>query len=309
MKMLRPIFLDQGYHIAIQCLLNRLCKEGSETKTMQFSSEFLLVAGNTMLRIIVILLGATFILRVFSLMVNKVFIPNIGINAFHFDERRARTLGGLLQSMIRYVIYFITIVMILQEFKIDTTSLIAGAGIVGLALGVGAQSLIRDFITGFFIVLENQFAVGDYIVSGDMAGTVEDIGLRVTKLRDGNGVLHIIPHGAISRVSNYTRGHMQAVVNVPVAHEADINKVFSLLEQACTAIARDMIEVLEGPTVLGVADIRSQELIVRMVAKTVPLEQGKVENALRYKIKSLFDEAHIPPPAIQIAKGIKEGGT
>jgi small-conductance mechanosensitive channel len=277
------------------------------TVAVQFTSEFLLVAGNTMLRIIVILLGATFILRLFSLMVNKVFIPNIGINAFHFDERRARTLGGLLQSMIRYVIYFITIVMILQEFKIDTTSIVAGAGIVGLALGVGAQSLIRDFITGFFIVLENQFAVGDYIVSGDMAGTVEDIGLRVTKLRDGNGVLHIIPHGAISRVSNYTRGHMQAVVNVPVAYDADIGKVFSLLDQACVAIGKDMIEVLEGPAVLGVVDIRSQEIIVRMVAKTVPLEQGKVENALRYKIKSLFDEAHIPPPMMMV-KNIKEGG-
>lgn len=276
---------------------------------MPFTPEILLVAGNKIVRIIIILLGAAFILRLFSLMVNNVFIPNIGINAFHFDERRARTLGGLLQSMIRYVIYFITIVMILQEFKIDTTSIVAGAGIVGLALGVGAQSLIRDFITGFFIVLENQFAVGDYIVSGDMAGTVEDIGLRVTKLRDGNGVLHIIPHGAISRVSNYTRGHMQAVVNVPVAHEADIDTVFSLLDQACIFIAKEMVEVLEGPTVLGVVDIRSQELIVRLVAKTVPLEQGKVENALRYKIKSLFDEAHIPPPTIQIIRGIKEGAT
>jgi small-conductance mechanosensitive channel len=274
---------------------------------MLLTPEFLLVAGNTTIRVIVILLGATFILRLFSLMVNKVFIPNIGINAFHFDERRARTLGGLMQSMVRYIIYFITIVMILQEFKIDTTSIIAGAGIVGLALGVGAQSLIRDFITGFFIVLENQFAVGDYIVSGDMAGTVEDIGLRIIKLRDGNGVLHIIPHGAISRVSNYTRGHMQAVVNIPVAYEADISKVLLLIEQACIAVGKDMVEVLDGPTVLGVVDIRSQELIVRIVAKTVPLEQGKVENALRYGIKCLFDEAHIPPPMIQKVKDIKEG--
>jgi len=272
---------------------------------MLLTSEFLLVAGNTMVRIIAILLGATCILKLFSLMVNKVFIPNIGINAFHFDERRARTLGGLLQSMVRYVIYFITIVMILQEFKIDTTSIVAGAGIVGLALGVGAQSLIRDFITGFFIVLENQFAVGDYIVSGDMAGTVEDIGLRVTKLRDGNGVLHIIPHGAISRVSNYTRGHMQAVVNVPVAYKADISKVFSLLEQACIAVGKDMVEVLEGPSVVGLVDLKSQELIVRIVAKTVPLEQGKVENALRYKIKCLFDESHIPHPMVQIVKDIQ----
>ena len=187
--------------------------------------EFLLFTGNRILRIMAILVGAMVILRLFSLIVNQVFIPNIVGKAFKFDEKRARTLGSLVQSIVRYMIYFITIVMILQEFKIDTTSLVAGAGIVGLALGVGAQSLIKDFITGFFILLENQFAVGDYIVIGDMSGTVEDIGLRVTKLRDGNGVLHIIPHGAIIRVSNYTRGHMQATVNVPIAYGEDISKV------------------------------------------------------------------------------------
>jgi small-conductance mechanosensitive channel len=265
---------------------------------MLFTPEFLLTAGNKIVRLVAILLGSMFILRLFSIMVNKVFIPNVGISAFQFDEKRARTLGGLLQSVIRYIIYFITIILILQEFQIDTTSLIAGAGIIGLALGVGSQNLIRDFITGFFIVLENQFAVGDYILSGDMAGTVEDIGLRVTKLRDGNGILHIIPHGAISRVSNYTRGHMQAVVNVPVSYDADLDKVLLLLEQACISVGKDMEEVLERPKVLGVVDLGSQSIMVRIVAKTVPLQQGKVENALRYAVKGLFSEAHIPHPVI-----------
>lgn len=274
---------------------------------MFFTPDFLFTAGNKIIRIAGILLGAVFLLRSFSIMVNKIFIPNVGISAFHFDERRARTLGGLLQSVIRYVIYFITIVMVLQEFQIDTTSLVAGAGIVGLAIGVGSQSLIRDFVTGFFMVLENQFAVGDYIVSGDMAGTVEDIGLRVTKLRDGNGVLHIIPHGAISRISNYTRGHMQAVVNVPVAYTADLKKVLSLLEGACSAVSKELEEVLEGPKVLGVVDLGAQVLVVRIVAKTTPLQQGKVENALRYTIKNAFDEAQIPYPVTDYHKS-REGG-
>ncbi|SFL83042.1 mechanosensitive ion channel family protein [Pelosinus propionicus] len=265
---------------------------------MLLTPEFLLLAGNKIVRLVAILLGSIFILRLFSIMVNKMFIPKVGISAFHFDEGRARTLGGLLQSIIRYIIYFITIIMILQEFQIDTTSLVAGAGIIGLALGVGSQSLIRDFVTGFFIVLENQFAVGDYIVSGDMAGTVEDIGLRVTKLRDGNGVLHIIPHGAISRISNHTRGHMQAVVNVPVAYEANLDEVLLLLEQACISIGKELEEVLEGPKVLGIVDLGAQMLMVRIVAKTVPLQQGKVENALRYEIKRLFNEAKIPHPVV-----------
>lgn len=263
---------------------------------MLFTPEFLLFAGNRIIRIVGILLGVVVTLKLFRLIVNQVFIPNIVGQAFKFDEKRARTFGGLVQSIVQYLIYFIAIVLILQEFKIDTTSIVAGAGIVGLALGVGAQSLIRDFITGFFIVLENQFAVGDYIVSGDMGGTVEEIGLRVTKLRDSNGVLHILPHGAIIRVSNYTRGSMQAVVNLPVGYGADIGQVLSLLEEASNYVGKNMAEVLEGPKVVGVVDWRAQELIFRVVAKTVPLEQGKVEAALRHQIKLLFDKANISPP-------------
>jgi len=259
-----------------------------------FSPDFLLSAGNKVLRIFAIIVGSALTLRFFRLVVSRLFIPKVGSKAFYFDERRARTLSSLLQSIVRYIIYFITIVLVLQEFRIDTTSIIAGAGILGLAIGVGAQSLIRDFITGFFVILEDQYAVGDYIVSGDMAGTVEEIGFRVTKLRDANGVLHIIPHGVITRVTNYSRGHMQAVVNVPVAYEANLEQVMKLLEQASGEIGETMVEVLEGPKVVGLVEFRSNELIMRVVAKTVPLEQGKVETALRYKIKVLFDAAGIP---------------
>lgn len=273
---------------------------------MLLTPEFLFTAGNKIVRLVIIFLGSMFVLRLFAYMVNKVFIPNVGISAFKFDEKRARTLGGLLQSIVRYVIYFITIIMVLQEFQIDTTSLVAGAGIIGLALGVGSQNLIRDFVTGFFIVLENQFAMGDYVVIGDMAGTVEEIGLRVTKLRDGNGVLHIIPHGAISRVSNHTRGHMQAVVNIPVAYDADLDKVLLMLEQACVSVSKDMAEVLEKPQVLGVVDLGPQAIMIRIVAKTVPLQQGKVENALRYNIKNLFVEAQIPTPPVVNSYEVKK---
>lgn len=266
---------------------------------MLLTPEFLVVAGHSFLRVLGIILGAMLILKLFGLLVNRAFIPSIGSATFPFDEKRARTLGGLLQSIIRYMIYFVAIIMVLQEFKIDTTSLVAGAGIVGLALGVGAQSLIRDLITGFFIVLENQFAVGDYIVSGDMGGTVEDIGLRVTKLRDSNGVLHIIPHGAIVRVTNFTRGHMQASVTIPISYEEDLQKVLALLEEACIIVKENVSQVVEIPKVVGIVDWRGQELLVRLVAKTLPLEQVKVETALRYQIKTLFEAANIKPPTIR----------
>ncbi|MDF2875913.1 MAG: ykuT, partial [Sporomusa sp.] len=190
-------------------------------------------------------------------------------------------------------------VMMLQEFKIDTTSIVAGAGIIGLAVGVGAQSLIKDFITGFFIILEDQYGVGDYVVIGDMTGTVEELGFRVTKLRDGNGILHIVPNGSILKVSNYTRGHMQAVVNVPVPYEADIGEIFTILEAACISVGKSMPEVLAGPNVVGVVDLKLGEVVIRITAKTVPLEQVKVETTLRRLIKEKFTAAKIPIPPPQ----------
>lgn len=262
--------------------------------------------GNRILRITAILLGTSILLKVVHLFINRLFIPRMGTKTFYFEEKRIRTLTALLQSVIRYAIYFIGGVLILQEFRIDTTSIVAGAGIIGLALGVGAQSLIKDFITGFFIVLEDQYAVGDYITCGDMSGTVEDIGFRATKLRDFSGVLHFIPHGAITKVSNYTRGQMQAVVNIPVSYEADLPTVLKLLNVAAEDIGRELVEVLDGPTVLGVVEFRTTELLVRIVAKTVPLEQWKVERALRYKIQTLFVEANIPGPHMHSVKNIKD---
>jgi small conductance mechanosensitive channel len=261
-----------------------------------FSSETLLFVGNKILRIAAILMVSLLVLRFFRIIVGRFFTPQAGSKTFYFDERRARTISILLQSIIRYTIYFIAIILILQEFRIDTTSIVAGAGIIGLAIGVGAQSLIKDFITGFFVILEDQYAVGDFIASGDMTGTVEEIGFRVTKLRDSNGVLHIIPHGLITKITNHTRGHMQAAVTVPVLYEADIQKVLGLLEQACRDIGATMPEVIDGPQVVGIVEFRSTELIAKIVAKTVPLEQGKVEAALRIKIKLLFDAAAIPQP-------------
>ncbi|MDT8903320.1 mechanosensitive ion channel family protein [Anaeroselena agilis] len=261
-----------------------------------FKSGLMYVFGYKGARIIAIVVVAVLLGRLSGLVVDRLFHPPEGAKKF-LEEKRARTLSALLKTIIRYTLYFLAAILILQEFSIDTTSIIAGAGVVGLALGVGAQGLVKDFITGFFIIFEDQFAVGDYIVSDTMAGTVEELTFRVTKLRDASGVLHIIPNGVISRVSNYTRGQMQAVINIPVAYEADIDKVIALLGEAAGEIAR-MPEVQEGPKIIGVVDLRPGEVIVRVVAKTVPLEQVKVETAFRHKTKILFEQAGIPAPGL-----------
>jgi small conductance mechanosensitive channel len=260
------------------------------------TTDFWLTTGNKLIRIAAILAIMSLALRSFRLVVSQLFIPKVGNKAFYFDEKRARTLSGLLQSIVRYSIYFIALILILQEFRVDTTSIIAGAGIVGLAFGIGAQSLIKDFVTGFFIILEDQYAVGEYVTIAEMTGTVEDLDFRVTKLRDAGGALHTIPHGTVLRVTNYSRGHMQAVINVPVPHEADLVTVLALLDEACREIGETLPEVLDGPKVVGVVEFRSNEIVVRLVAKTVPLEQIKVETALRQKIMLLFASAHILAP-------------
>lgn len=258
------------------------------------SADILLAVGHKGLRVGAIVIAALVLGRLAALLVDRLFHPPAGAKKF-LEEKRARTLSALLKTILRYTIYFLAAILVLQEFSIDTTSIIAGAGVIGLAIGVGAQGLVKDFITGFFIILEDQYAVGDYIVSDTMAGTVEEITFRVTKLRDANGILHIIPNSSVTRVSNYTRGHMQAVINIPVSYEADINQVLSLLEEAAREIAA-MTEVLDGPKVVGVVDMKPGEVILRVVAKTVPLEQVKVETAYRRKALTLFEAARIPLP-------------
>lgn len=260
------------------------------------TADFWYITAHRFVRIAVITVSALLLLRFFGPAIDRFFVAQAGTKKFYLEEKRARTLSGLLKSIIRYVIYFFAIVLVLQEFNVDTTSLIAGVSILGLAIGVGAQSLVRDIITGFFIILEDQYAVGDYIVLDNMAGHVQEIGFRVTSLRDANGVLHIIPNGAISKVSNYTRGHMQAVITVPVSYEADINQVLAILEEVCDDTAA-MPEVVERPTVLGIVDFRPADVLVRIVAKTEALKQVTVETVIRRKIKERFDAAQIQPPA------------
>ncbi|MDU4961287.1 MAG: mechanosensitive ion channel family protein [Sporomusaceae bacterium] len=266
------------------------------------SPGYLMFIANKSLRLCLIIIGSGLVRRFFHVVIDRIFLPKPGGRHLYLEERRARTLSSLLKSIVQYVIYFVTLVMLLQEFQIDTTSIIAGAGVIGLAIGFGAQTLVRDVITGFFIILEDQYSVGDYVASGDMAGTVEDVGFRITKLRGSNGVLHIIPNGSISKVTNYTRGHMQAIVNIPVAYNADMEQVRSLLNEACQSV-KDLPQIIETPKLIGIVDFQPGELVMRIVVKTLPLEQGGVEAAVRQKVRELFAAAAVPlPPA---AQGIK----
>lgn len=245
-----------------------------------------------------IVLGAMVALHLALMFIDRLFMPHPGSKKLYFEEKRAKTLGVLIKTVVRYTIYFITAVMVLQEFHIDTTSLLAGAGVVGLALGVGAQNLVKDVIAGFFIIFEDQYAVGEYVSLDDITGTVEEMGFRVTKLRDSYGVVHIIPNGTIRKVGNYSRGYLQAVVDVPLSYAADLEQVLMLLQEVCEEAYAQREELLEKPTVVGVTALKPGVVVVRVTAKTAPLAHWGVETYLRQCIKDKLTAAHVPPPAL-----------
>lgn len=213
------------------------------------------------------------------------------------EKKKADTLNSILKSVFRYVVYFMAAVTILTIFGIPTESIIATAGIGGLAIGFGAQHLITDIISGFFILFEEQYSVGDYISTSGISGIVEEIGIRVSKIRGFNGDLHMVPNGKIDMVTNHTRGNMRALVDVTVAYEEDIDKVLNILERTCKEIGQDLGDkIMEGPSVLGVAELNDTGVVIRIIAKSTPMSQWGVEREIRKRVKITLDKEGIEIP-------------
>ncbi|ADV80824.1 MULTISPECIES: small-conductance mechanosensitive channel MscS [Thermoanaerobacter] len=211
-------------------------------------------------------------------------------------ERKIGTLMSLTKNILRYVIYFIAAASILKIFNIEMTSILAVAGIGSLAIGFGAQNLVKDVISGFFIIFEDQFGVGDYITINNFSGLVEEVGLRISKIRDFSGDLHIIPNGEIKTVTNHTRGSMRALVNVGIPYEEDVDRIINVLTQICEDIKKSRNDVIEGPTVLGITDFQDSQVLITIIAKTEPMKQWEVERDIRYRIKKVFDREKITFP-------------
>jgi small conductance mechanosensitive channel len=185
---------------------------------------------------------------------------------------------------------------ILEILGVNISSLIAAAGVGGLAIGFGAQSLVKDVITGFFILFEDQFHVGDYIETGGKSGIVEEMALRVTKMRDFNGDLHIVPNGSIDKVTNKCRGNMRALVEIGIAYEENIDNAIRVMDEVCKEVAHENDKIIEGPTVLGVTRLGEYDVIISVMAKTQPMEQWAVERELRKRIKERLDDRGIEIP-------------
>lgn len=257
--------------------------------------------------IIVIFTTIFIITRVVNHIVDKT-MNNRRLTRLQINDRRMNTLSEILKKVVKYILVFIGIVVSLDLFNINTTSIIATAGIGGLAIGFGAQSLVKDIITGFFILLEDQYAVGDYVKIGGLEGIVEELGVRVTKLRDFTGELHIIPNSNVQIVTNRTRGAMRALVKISIAYEEDIERAIKVLEKVSEDLAKSNENIVEGPTVLGVTEFGGSDVVLTVVAKTKPMEQWAVERALRKSIKEAFnrEDIEIPYSKIVVVDGGKE---
>jgi moderate conductance mechanosensitive channel len=214
-------------------------------------------------------------------------------------EKRAETLAQILNASSRIFAITIGAFMVLRELDFNITPLLTGAGIAGVALGLGAQSIVRDYLNGFFVLMENQFRVGDVIRIDTHEGLVEKITLRTTMLRDVEGGLHIIPNGEIKSVRNLTYGWSQVRLDVGVSYDEEMDRVFSLLEQVGQAMSADPVFgglLLETPRILGIESFDENQVTIRLLAKTLPQRQWEVARELRRRIRATFDDHGIAAP-------------
>jgi small-conductance mechanosensitive channel len=214
-------------------------------------------------------------------------------------KKRAETLGKILRNTLLTVIAFIAALMILGELGIQLGPLLATAGIGAVVLGFGAQSLVKDVVSGFFIILEDHYRIGDAINVAGVSGLVESVSLRKTVLRDLNGNVHTIPNGEIKVVTNLSKEWSRAVVDIGISYREDIDQIISLLSEIGKELADEepyKSAILEPMEILGVEQFKESEIIIRMIMKTVPLKQWEVSRELRRRIKNRFDKKGIQIP-------------
>jgi small conductance mechanosensitive channel len=214
-------------------------------------------------------------------------------------RQRARTIGSVLKSLTSLVIFGLAVMYVLKSLGVELAPLIASAGVVGVAVAFGAQNLVRDFLSGMFMMVEDQYGVGDVVDLGEATGTVETVGLRVTTLRDLNGTVWYVRNGEILRVGNSSQGFAVAVVDLPVSHTTNVERAIEVAGKVATeATSHEPLsqDVLEPPEMLGVDQITSDTITLRLTVKVRPGRQWAVQRRLRVDIKRAYDDEDIQPP-------------
>lgn len=211
------------------------------------------------------------------------------------SPQKARTMGAVMHSILKYAVYFVGIAIILSNIFTGMSLTFASMG--GLAIGFGAQSLVKDLINGFFILFEDQYGVGDYVTIGTFSGIIDSIGIRTTILKDLNGDLHLIPNGSITAVTNHSRNNMRFMVDVSIAYEEDIDHAIEVIDRACKNFQEEHKEYVPQPIeIWGVTKLGDSRVNIRVVGFSVPMEQWSMERALRKDIKETLDKEGIEIP-------------
>lgn len=271
--------------------MDRLIENFREALRVLVAAPRVLIFLEAALAIALILLGAALAIRLATSLIRRALAPRDDRLP---DETRARTLQLLVESLVRYVVYFVALVMVLRELGIDATAILASAGVVGLAVGFGAQHLIRDVISGFFLLAEGLIRVGDEITVGEHSGLVEQIGIRATQIRKFNGELWTVPNGELKVFGNSNRGFMRAVVEVGVAYETDVQRAMAVMQQVGNEWAAEHREILlSPPEVQGILRFGESGVAIRLVVTVKPLQQWTAERELRTRIKAAFDREGI----------------
>jgi Small-conductance mechanosensitive channel len=243
--------------------------------------------GMSALRIALILLAAWIAAKALHKAIGRLLIDRSPERA-RIHPRRVQTVGKLLNNTVSYCIYFVALLLVLGEFNISLAPLLAGAGIVGLAIGFGAQSLVRDVISGLFIIIEDPFGVGDEVKIGNYKGKVEMIGLRTTRLRSWTGEVFIIPNGQINDVTNYSLHNALAVVDVTVDGEVNLERAMAVIAETARQLKHE--HAVREPEVLGVTAASASSATVRVIAECKPNTQEEVARALNVLLRRAIQE-------------------
>lgn len=296
---------------AVFIILRALGIGGIPQFTWQQVTDWLLGPG---VRIVFVMGGAFVITRVLGLLIGRLpvfMVPQAGPLAEVTERsKRAETISRLLSTLTTVLVMGVAALIVLREFGVDITPILTGGAIAGLAVGFGAQHLVRDIIGGFFLILENQVRVGDVARINGLGGLVEDIRLRTIQLRGLDGTVHVIPNGAINELSNMTKDFSFYVIDLGVAYKENTDHVVDVVREVAGALRRDPAYapfILDDLEVLGVDDFSSSAVVIKVRIKTVPLKQWFVGRELRRRIKLAFDARgiEIPFPHLSVYVGEK----
>ena len=217
------------------------------------------------------------------------------------QRQRVETVGSLLRSIVTFVVVTLAVLTIMALLGIPLGPLLASAGVAGVALGIGAQSLVKDFLSGIFMIMEDQYGVGDVIDTGEAIGTVEEVTLRITRLRDANGITWYVRNGEIIRVGNRSQGYSTAIVDMPVSYAESVERVVGVIRDTATAMGQDpdwADKFVEEPQVLGVESIVGMTMTIRTIAQCVPGENFAVQREMRERLKAALDAAEVQAPPL-----------